>query len=120
MKKITALLIVLCSLFSLSSCLSLRATVELVGDEIKQDESWGSYVVVRPDENGEWHYQIKWKISPESESDRKVTFTVADKSTDATVDGDGRVTLSSAGMITVTLSVKNSSSTATLTVIARN
>lgn len=120
MKKIIAFALLLSSLFTLVACSSRYATIEVIGEEVKYDESWGNYVVIHPDENGKWEYQIKWSIYPNAISDSRVEFSYDSHGLDATVDQDGKVTFGSIGMITVTLSVKRSDATATLTVIARN
>ena len=119
MKKIISLILLISSLLALVSCSPRVRKLEIVGDEVKYDESWGSYVVVRPDENGEWHYQIKWSTYPDGTEDAKIIFTLSDNSASATVDSDGVVTLAHAGSVVVTLSAKRSAPTATILVIAR-
>lgn len=93
--------------------------VELLNEGLKDNDLWGKYVVIQADENGEWHYQIKYRVYPDEATNNQVKFTYDTQNTAATVDEAGVVTFTSRGMIKVTLiPLDGSDASATITIIA--
>lgn len=95
-------------------------SIELLNEGLKYNEEWGSYVVIRPDESGEWRYQIKWRVHPDDATNKTVSFSY-DKQNDAvTIDEQGLVTFSKPGMCEITLIPMDGSDTSVkITIIAR-
>lgn len=96
--------------------------IELLGDNIKTNEKGEKYVVILPDEEGNYSYQIQYRVHPDNATNSKVDFVYdhekADKSS-ISVDENGVVTFSKRGG---TLKVKlvardGSGASATITLI---
>ena len=49
-------------------------SIELLDENLKVDENGDKYVVIRPDENGERKYQIKYRVHPDNATDDGVRF----------------------------------------------
>ena len=93
--------------------------VEILNDGLKDSEMWGKYAVVLPDENGEWHYQIKYRVHPDEESNSEVKFTYDTQNTAVSIDEFGVVTFTRPGMVKVILIPSDGSDvSATITIIA--
>ena len=95
-------------------------SIELLNEGLKHNDIWGEYVVIHPDEKGEWRYQIKWRVHPDEATDNSVSFSYDHQNTCATIDEFGVVTFTEPGMISVTLIPMDGSDTSvTITIIAK-
>ena len=96
--------------------------IELLGDNIKTNEKGEKYVVILPDEQGNYAYQIQYRVHPDNATNSKVDFIYdhekADKSS-ISVDENGVVTFSKrGGTLKVKLVAKDGSgASATITLI---
>ena len=96
-------------------------SVEILNEGLKENEMWGKYVTITPDENGEWNYQILYRVYPDNATNNKVDFNYDEQNKVATVDEFGVVHFTSPGMIKVTLiPLDGSDTSATITIIAKN
>lgn len=94
--------------------------IEILNEGLKENDMWGKYAIVNPDENGDRRYQIKWRVYPDDASDNSVDFSYDLQNTVATIDEMGVVTFSKPGMIKITLIPKDGSDTsAVITIIAK-
>ena len=95
--------------------------IELLNSEsFEESETWGKYVIIRPDPNGQYRYHIEYRVYPDNASNPKVEFTF-DKSSapNVTVDENGLVTFSSRGMVKVyIIATDGSNIQETITIIA--
>ena len=95
-------------------------SIELLNEGLKENETWGNYVVISPDESGEWRYQIKWRVHPDNASDNSVSFSYDKQNDAATVNELGLVTFTKPGICEVTLIPKDGSDTSVkITIIAK-
>ncbi|MBE6581487.1 MAG: hypothetical protein E7650_07760 [Ruminococcaceae bacterium] len=96
--------------------------IELLGDNIKTNDKGEKYVVILPDEQGNYAYQIQYRVHPDNATNSKVDFIYdhekADKSS-ISVDENGVVTFSKrGGTLKVKLVAKDGSgASATITLI---
>ena len=96
--------------------------IELLGDNIKTNDKGEKYVVILPDEQGNYAYQIQYRVHPDNATNSKVDFVFdhekADKSS-ISVDENGVVTFSKrGGTLKVKLVAKDGSgASATITLI---
>lgn len=99
--------------------------VELLNEGLEYSEQWKNYVVIRPDENGELKYQIKYRVYPDNASDQSVSFSYDTQITGVTVSPTGLVEFTEAftGAKLVKIQIianDGSGASATITIIARN
>ena len=93
--------------------------IEILNEDLKDHETWGKYVVIRKNENGEWLYQIECRVYPDDATNKKVKF-IYDQQSKATVTDDGIVTFSEPDMVTVEIvPLDGSDVSAKITIIAR-
>ena len=96
--------------------------IELLGDNIKTNDKGEKYVVILPDEQGNYAYQIQYRVHPDNATNSKVDFIYdhekADKSS-ISVDENGVVTFPKrGGTLKVKLVAKDGSgASATITLI---
>jgi len=96
--------------------------IELLGDNIKTNDKGEKYVVILPDEEGNYAYQIQYRVHPDNATNSKVDFIYdhekADKSS-ISVDENGVVTFPKrGGTLKVKLVAKDGSgASATITLI---
>ena len=96
--------------------------IELLGDNIKTNDKGEKYVVILPDEQGNYAYQIQYRVHPDNATNSKVDFVFdhekADKSS-ISVDENGVVTFPKrGGTLKVKLVAKDGSgASATITLI---
>lgn len=96
--------------------------IELLGDNIKTNDKGEKYVVILPDEEGNYAYQIQYRVHPDNATNSKVDFVFdhekADKSS-ISVDENGVVTFPKrGGTLKVKLVAKDGSgASATITLI---
>ena len=67
--------------------------IRILNDGLKENDLWGKYVVIFQNENGEWRYQIQYRVFPDDATNKKVKFAY-DHDSKATVTDDGVVTFS--------------------------
>ena len=81
-------------------------SIELLNEGLKDsgDPEKGYYAIIQKNENGEWKYQIKYRVHPDNATNTKVDFSYNKNQTIATVDEEsGVVTFNRVGTITITL-----------------
>ena len=94
-------------------------SIEILNEGLKYSELWGNYVVIQADENGEWRYQIKYRVHPDEATNSEVKFTYDTQNQSATIDEFGVVTFTKPGMMKVILIPADGSDTsASITIIA--
>ena len=92
--------------------------VEITNENQKYSEQQGDYVVIRPNEKGEWVYQIKYRVFPDNATNSDVDFAYEDVSY-ASVDENGIVTFTSSGVLKVrVIATDGSNCEDTITIIA--
>ena len=73
--------------------------IEILDEGLKENSFWGKYIVISPDQNGEYKYHIKYRVYPDNASVQEVDFATDPNITEKnyTVDENGLVTIDSAG-----------------------
>ena len=94
-------------------------SIELLDENLKVDENGEKYVVIRPDENGERKYQIKYRVHPDNATDDGVTFAYDEQTTYVTVDETGVVTFAKKGVVTVQIIANDGSAKTAIKIISR-
>ena len=94
-------------------------SIELLDENLKVDENGEKYVVIRPDENGERKYQIKYRVHPDNATEDGVTFAYDEQNTSVTVDETGVVTFAKKGVVTVQIIAKDGSAKTAIKIISR-
>ena len=93
--------------------------IRILNEGLKEKEKWGKYVAIPKNENGEWRYQIQYRVLPDDATNKKVKFAY-DQQSNATVTDDGIVTLYELGMVTVEIIPLDGSDVSTkITIIAK-
>ena len=88
-------------------------SVELLNEDIKPgNDDFDYYVAIRPDENGERRYQIRYRVHPDNATDQSVSFALAPTSSDddgevsgVSIDKNGVVTFEGDGIASVIVHV---------------
>ena len=97
--------------------------VELLNEDIKVSEAGEKYVVIRPDANGEYVYQIRYRVHPDNATNSDVKFVYDHEQAEKlsiTVSDEGVVKFTRKGVITVQILAQDGSgASATLKLIAR-
>ena len=94
-------------------------SIELLDENLKVNENGEKYVVIRPDENGERKYQIKYRVHPDNATEDGVTFAYDEQATYVTVDETGVVTFAKKGVVTVQIIAKDGSAQTSIKIISR-
>jgi hypothetical protein len=94
-------------------------SIELLDENLKVDDQGVKYVVIRPDENGERKYQIKYRVHPDNATEDGVTFAYDEQNTSVTVDETGVVTFAKKGVVTVQIIAKDGSAKTSIKIISR-
>lgn len=95
--------------------------IEILNEGLKENTMWGKYIVISPDENGEWVYQILYRVYPDNATNNKVEFSYDEQIKVATVDEFGVVRFTGPGVIKVQLIPADGSDvSASITIIAKN
>ena len=94
-------------------------SIELLDENLKVDDQGVKYVVIRPDENGERKYQIKYRVHPDNATENGVTFAYDEQNTSVTVDETGVVTFAKEGVVTVQIIAKDGSAKTSIKIISR-
>ena len=95
-------------------------SVEILNEGLKENDLWGKYKVIYPDERGEWRYQIEYRVHPDGATNNKVAFSYDTQQTAANVDETGVVHFSKPGMLKIKLiPLDGSNTSATITIIAK-
>jgi hypothetical protein len=94
-------------------------SIELLDENLKVDDQGVKYVVIRPDENGERKYQIKYRVHPDNATENGVTFAYDEQNTSVTVDETGVVTFAKKGVVTVQIIAKDGSAKTSIKIISR-
>ena len=95
--------------------------IELLDENIKQNAEGEKYIVIHKDENGEYKYQLKYRVHPDNATNSDVTYSYDTELSYVSVDEDGVVTFTRGGRTaTITIIAKDGSgASATLTITAR-
>lgn len=107
--------------FCFLSCGRRVKEFRIIDDNLEYSETYGDYVVIPLDENGEAVYEIKYELSPKS--NRIVEFEYDYKADCVKGNGDGVIKFTGVGSVMVTLSVGRKGEVlkqATLFVVAAN
>ena len=96
-------------------------SITILNEGLTYNEAWGNYVVIRPDENGEWKYQIEYEVTPDNATNKQIVFSYDKQNNYVTIDENGLVTFTEGGkMVKVHLTPKDGSAVCTdITIIAR-
>lgn len=95
--------------------------IELLNEGLEDtgSDEFGKYAIVHPDENGEWRYQIKYRVHPDEATNSEVEFSYDTQNTAVTVDENGVVTFTEPAAVTITITPKDGTdSKAIITIIA--
>ena len=95
-------------------------SITILNEGLEYNETRGNYVVIRPDENGEWKYQIEYEVTPDNATNKQVVFSYDTQNNYVTIDENGLVTFTEGGkMVKVHLTPKDGSAVCTdITIIA--
>ena len=95
-------------------------SITILNEGLKYDASGTPYVVIRPDENGEWKYQIEYEVTPDNATNKQVVFSYDTQKNYVTIDENGLVTFTEGGkMVKVHLTPKDGSAVCTeITIVA--
>ena len=94
--------------------------IEILNEGLKESERLGKYVVIEKNAEGEWKYQIRWRVHPDDATNTRVEFSYDKQNSAVSVDENGIVTFTKNGSITVhIIATDGSNASATLTVIAK-
>ena len=92
--------------------------IEITNEGQKHSETHGDYVVIRPNANGEWRYQIDYHVYPENASNTKVDLAY-EKVDYASIDENCVVTFTGQGVLKVrVIATDGSNAEDTITIIA--
>ena len=92
--------------------------IEITNEGQKYSEQHGDYVVIRPNANGEWRYQIDYHVYPENASNVKVDLAYEELSF-ASVDENCVVTFTKPGVLKVrVIATDGSNAEDTITIVA--
>ncbi len=99
--------------------------VEILNEGLKDSTQWGKYIVIRPDDNGELKYQIKYRVYPDNATDQSVSFAYDTQVTGITISETGLVVftepITSAKTVKIQIIANDGSgASATITIIARS
>ncbi len=90
--------------------------IELLDDNIKVNKAGEKYVVISKDANGEYSYQINYRVHPDNATNRDVHFGYDQEKAEQlsiTVSEDGLVKFTRKGTITVTIITADGSGVST-------
>ena len=94
--------------------------IEILNEGLKENDTWGKYIIISPDENGDRRFQIEYRVYPDNATDNSIEFSYDKQNTSVTVDENGVVTFSRSGMVKVQVIAKDGSAvSATITIIAK-
>ena len=92
--------------------------VEITNEGMKNSETHGDYIVIRPNEQGERRIQINYHVYPDNATNTKVDFAY-EQVDYASVDEFGVVTFTSPGVLKVRIiATDGSNAEDTITIIA--
>jgi len=97
-------------------------SVEILNEGLKENEMWGKYVVISPDEDGNRRFEIKYRVYPDNATDNSVRFSYDTQTTGVTINEDGVVIFTEPGPKTVKVQViamDGSGKSASITIIAK-
>ena len=95
--------------------------IEILNEGLKENSTWGKYVVISKNADGEWNYRIDYRVYPDEATDGRVSFSY-DKQAHPGVEIDetGVVTFASSDMVKVTIiSMDCGNVETTITIIAK-
>ena len=91
--------------------------IELLDDAIKTNSAGEKYVVIYKDADGEYTYQIQYRVHPDNAKNRDVYFVYDEEKAEQlsiTVSEDGLVKFTRKGTITVTIIAADGSGAKTM------
>ena len=94
--------------------------IEILNSGLKENDTWGKYIIISPDENGDRRFQIEYRVYPDNATDNSIEFSYDKQNTNVSIDENGVVTFASAGMVKVQVTAKDGSAiSASITIIAK-
>ncbi|MBO5879977.1 MAG: hypothetical protein J6Q68_05440 [Clostridia bacterium] len=94
--------------------------IEITNPGQKYSDLWGEYIVIYPDENGEWICKIDYQVYPANATTPKVEFGYDKQTSGVYVSEDGVVQFSKPAMIKIqVLATDGSGASDTITIVAR-
>ena len=72
--------------------------VEITNEGQKHSDQLGDYVVVKPNANGEYKFQIQYRVFPDDATNTEVDFVYDTQTTGVQIDENGVVTLDRRGV----------------------
>ena len=82
--------------------------VEITNEGQKYSDQFGDYIVIKPDANGEYRFQIQYRVYPDEASNSEVDFAY-EQVDYASVDAHGLVTFTAKGALKVRVIAKDGS-----------
>ena len=73
-------------------------SIEITNEGQKHSEQHGDYVVVKPNANGEYKFQIQYRVFPDDATNTEVDFVYDTQTAGVTIDENGVVTLERRGV----------------------
>ena len=77
--------------------------VEIIDENADYTPDGSKFIILSPDENGKREYQLVWKVTPDTANNTNVTFNYDKQKTFVSVDENGLVTFTSAGVVDITI-----------------
>ena len=95
--------------------------IEILNEGLRENATWGKYVIISPDSKGEWRYHINYRVYPDNASDARVEFSYDTQNQNVSVDSTGLVTFKAPGMVKIQIiAIDGSNISTTLTIIAKS
>ena len=95
--------------------------IEILNVGLRENATWGKYVIISPDAKGEWKYHISYRVYPDNATDSRVEFSYDTQNSNVSVDSTGLVTFKAPGMVKIQIiAVDGSNASTTLTIIAKS
>ena len=94
--------------------------IEILNSGLRENATWGKYVIISPDSDGIWRYHIKYRVYPDNVSEPRVDFSYDTQNTSVTVDSTGLVVFTAPTTVKIhVIATDGSNVSTTLTIIAR-
>lgn len=95
-------------------------SIEITNEGMKYHDTHGNYIVIYPNENGEYILQIEYTVGPENASNTSVIFQYDTEVDYASVDENGLVTFTGRGSLKVeVVAADGNGASDTITIIAK-
>ena len=95
--------------------------IEILNEGLKENATWGKYVVIQKNAEGEWKYQIDYRVYPDDATDTRVSFSYDSQAhPGVSIDETGVVTFTTSDMVKVKIiSMDGGNVETTITIIAK-